>query len=229
MLDTVNATRDCHAGGGHGSQRHRTYFPHRLEFRTLPRFLSQAAAVPRAEAGHRYRDDVLLRRRPHRGRHQRAVSRARRRDVRAKARRPASSVLPRARARRHRRTARLPPRRSVQTSSARRARINGRRDITRSCSKTPTASGSNSITCRGRGCWGSAVGWVERSETHHATRASIDGFRCALPILQRSFRLAEIVAQIRARRALPLMMPCGMIAPNIKAADNAAANSGRIS
>ena len=46
-------------------------------------------------------------------------------------------------------------RRSVQTSSARRARINGRRDITRSCSKTPTASGSSSITCRGRGCWGS--------------------------------------------------------------------------
>ena len=47
-------------------------------------------------------------------------------------------------------------RRSAQRSSARRARINGRRDIIRSCSRIPMASGSSSIMCRGRGCWGSA-------------------------------------------------------------------------
>jgi hypothetical protein len=69
---------------------------------------------------------------------------------------------------------------------------------------------------------------MECSETRHAARADIEGFRCALPLLQGSFRLAEIVAQIGARCALPLMMPCGMIAPNIEAAGNAAANSGRI-
>ena len=43
-----NTTRDCHAGGDDGNQRHRTYFPHRLELRALPRILSQAAAVSRA-------------------------------------------------------------------------------------------------------------------------------------------------------------------------------------
>jgi hypothetical protein len=32
---------------------------------------------------------------------------------------------------------------------------------------------------------GGAVGWVERSETHHLPASTIDGFRCALPILLR--------------------------------------------
>ena len=50
---------------------------HRLELRTLPRFLFEAAAVSwAAEAGHRYRDDLLLRRRPNCGRHRRAIIRA---------------------------------------------------------------------------------------------------------------------------------------------------------
>ena len=52
------------------------YFSHRLELRTLPRFLFEAAAVSWAEAGHRYRDDLLLRRRPNCGRHRRAIIRA---------------------------------------------------------------------------------------------------------------------------------------------------------
>ena len=50
-------SRNCFAdeGGDDGSQRHRAYFPDRVEFRTLPRVLSQAAAVSRAEAGDRHR------------------------------------------------------------------------------------------------------------------------------------------------------------------------------
>ena len=50
------AIRNCSdEGGDDGNQRHRAYFSDRLEFRTLPRVLSQAAAVSRAEAGHRHR------------------------------------------------------------------------------------------------------------------------------------------------------------------------------
>ncbi|WP_082637333.1 VOC family protein [Bradyrhizobium retamae] len=42
-------------------------------------FYRKLFAASRLEAGHRYRDGLLLRRRPHRARHQRTVARARRR------------------------------------------------------------------------------------------------------------------------------------------------------
>ena len=75
MLDVPgNTTRDCQAGGGHGSQRHRTYFSDRLEFPNARANSTETAAVSRAEAGHRHRHDLLLRRRTHRGRDQRAVA-----------------------------------------------------------------------------------------------------------------------------------------------------------
>ena len=44
--------------------------------------------------------------------------------------------------------------RSMPKSFAPRARTNGRRDIIRFCSKIRMASGSSSIMCRARGCWG---------------------------------------------------------------------------
>jgi hypothetical protein len=39
--------------------------------------------------------------------------------------------------------------------------------------------------CSVVGRWSSVVGWVERSETHQRLGCFEDGFRCALPILQR--------------------------------------------
>jgi hypothetical protein len=42
------------------------------------------------------------------------------------------------------------------------------------------------------------------------------GFRCALPILHKSFRLAENTAASTLLFALPLLTPCGMIAPKIQ-------------
>ena len=78
-------------------------------------------------------------------------------------------------------------RRSAQRSSARRARINGRRDIIRFCSRIPTASGSSSIMCRGRGCWLRSCAALRNRRMGRAKRnPSIpvrkrDGFRFAHP------------------------------------------------
>src|SRR5258708_36605511 len=80
-------------GGPDGSQRHRAYFSDRVEFRTLARILPKTAAVSWAEAGDRQRHKLLLRRRAHRGRDQRAGLRACRSCVRAKPHRPAPSLL----------------------------------------------------------------------------------------------------------------------------------------
>ncbi len=193
------AIRKCDEGGDDGNQRHRAYLSDGVELRTLPRILPQAAAVSRAETGDRYRNDVLLRRRPHRGRDQRAVAGACRRRVRAKTRRPASSVLSRPRARRHRRTAHLPEFARQPRSSARRARINGRRDTIRSCSRIPMASGSSSIMCRARGCWAS-------SRSHS---------------VQRKNQTASVDC-----RALSLRAPCGMIATTKNQAAGNATNKG---
>ena len=59
------------------------------------------------------------------------------------------------------------------------------RDIIRFCSRIPTASGSSSIMCRGRGCWGSTLrscaGWVERSDTHHVSATGLMGFASLYP------------------------------------------------
>ena len=57
----------------------------------------------------------------------------------------------------------------------------------------------------GRGCWGSVVEWVERSEpiTHSAM---IDGFRCALPILRTG--CATLFAANRTRIKIQLLSSC---------------------
>jgi catechol 2,3-dioxygenase-like lactoylglutathione lyase family enzyme len=70
--------RNCFGSEGKvdGSKRHRACFSDRVEFRTLSRVLSQAAAVSRHEAGHRYRRGLLRRRRPHGGRDPRAPEHA---------------------------------------------------------------------------------------------------------------------------------------------------------
>jgi hypothetical protein len=71
------------------------------------------------------------------------------------------------------------------------------------------------------------VGWVERSDTHHVSAQGFDGYRFAPPILRESFRLAENTAKTLLLRALPLLTPCGMIAPKFfKAAGNAAREQG---
>src|SRR3954453_20725124 len=98
--DRNNAISICVEGGDGGNQRHRAYLLDGIEFPALPRILSKTAAVSRAEAGDRYRNDLLLCRRTDGGRDQRAVDRARRRRIRAETRRPASFLLPRPRARR---------------------------------------------------------------------------------------------------------------------------------
>src|SRR3954454_23011166 len=79
-----NAISICVEGGDGGNQRHRAYLLDGIEFPALPRILSKTAAVSRAEAGDRYRNDLLLCRRTDGGRDQRAVDRARRRRVRQK-------------------------------------------------------------------------------------------------------------------------------------------------
>jgi hypothetical protein len=50
----------------------------------------------------------------------------------------------------------------------------------------------------------SSVGWVERSETHHASRVMIDGFRFALPILH-ARRLATSSSALFAYRDIVLL------------------------
>src|SRR5207244_13630705 len=75
-------------------------------------------------------------------------------------------------------------------------RTNVLQDITRSCSRILTAYGLSSITCRGRGCWGSALhscaGWVERlvrrgstseggCNTHHTAAQWLMGFAALYP------------------------------------------------
>jgi catechol 2,3-dioxygenase-like lactoylglutathione lyase family enzyme len=95
-------------------------------------------------------------------------------------------------------------------SFARRARIGGRRDIIRSCSRIPTASGSSSIMCRGRGCWGDSgrelrrMGRAKRNPS--CLRAMIDGFRCVLPILRTG--CAMLLDANRARIKIQLLSSC---------------------
>ena len=75
--------------------------------------------------------------------------------------------------------------------------------------------------CRGRGCWRNTLrSELQRiggeNDTHRASAQRIDGFRCALLILRGSFRLAENMAASTLLFALPLLTPCGMIAPKIQ-------------
>src|SRR5262249_40912819 len=65
--------RNGDEGAENGNQRHGACHPDGLEFRALPGVLPQAVAVSRADACHRQRRLLLLRRRPHCARHQRAV------------------------------------------------------------------------------------------------------------------------------------------------------------
>jgi len=63
-----NAISICVEGGDGGNQRHRAHLLDGIEFPALPRILSKTTAVSRAEAGDRYRNDVLLCRRTDGGR-----------------------------------------------------------------------------------------------------------------------------------------------------------------
>src|SRR5262245_39175770 len=64
-MGQAETIRNRAEGGDDGDQRHCAYLSDRGEFRALAQFLSQAAAASRAEAGDRFRPDLLLRRRAH--------------------------------------------------------------------------------------------------------------------------------------------------------------------
>ena len=93
---------------------------------------------------------VLLYRRPHRDGHPQGRGEIPRRALCARARRIASRLPARARAQRRRRGLPVPVRASAPRSSIRPTRAHGRRATTPCCSRTPTASGSKSITSRAR-------------------------------------------------------------------------------